>query len=749
MAASLRRPTLFHPEAKSWRAPVTARNDAIADFHAQLPDAQPTRLVSLDALAQELGVRSVYVKDESSRYGLPSFKILGASWGAYRALVAELGLSLDAGVAAVKEALSVQPTTLFTATDGNHGRAVARIGAILGAQTEVHVPAGMHPATVAAIEAEGAKVVVSTEDYQATVVIAHRAAQASGGILVQDFAFDGYDQVPQWIVDGYLTMMHEIDQQLPGVLPDLVVTPVGVGCFAQAVVSHFKQAGRSTAVLAVEPDTAACFYQSRREDRVVSIQTSPTIMAGLDCGTVSSIAWPLLRSGVDANLTISDYEAHTAALDLQALGCHAGPCGAAALAAVRRLTPADREQLGLTDRSVVVLLCTEGARDYPIPRSVYPFDPASLTRALVQIDSSNPLLGSVPGPGETDVARYIVSWLEHRDIETHWVEPTKGRPSVVGIVRGSGGGKSLLLNGHIDTVTCLSYEGDALAGEIRDGKVFGRGAADMKGGIAAALIALAKAKALGLRGDVIFTGVADEEATSLGTSDVLAAGWRADAAIVSEPTNMELVYGHKGFVWLEVDVFGVAAHGSRYDLGVDAIARAGYFLVALDKYAQRLQADDGTGFRPSVHASIVKGGEEVSSYPTCCTVTLERRTLEGETAASVQREMEELLATVATELPDFGYKVRTTFERPAYQLALDHPFAKLVTETLEQVLEEKPSVVREHYWTDCALLGEAGIPALLLGPRGEGLHAKEEYVSIDSVAETADVLFRVAQEFCK
>jgi acetylornithine deacetylase/succinyl-diaminopimelate desuccinylase family protein len=545
-------------------------------------------------------------------------------------------------------------------------------------------------------------------------------------------------------------MMAEIDEQLPDTIkPDVVVTPVGVGSLAQSVVSHFKRSGTSTIILAVEPDTAACFYQSSQQDDIVPIHTSPTIMSGLDCGTVSTIAWPLLKSGIDATLTISDYEAHTAALDLQALGVDAGPCGSASLAALRRLTAADREQLGLNDESVVVLLCTEGNRDYEIPRSVFPSDPWSLTQALVQIDSSNPSLGSVPGPGEIEIARYIKAWLDHRGIETHWIESTKGRPSIVGIVRGSGGGKSLMLNGHIDTVTCLSHKGDPLSGEIKDGKLYGRESGDMKGGVAAALITLINAKTLGLRGDVIFTGVADEEATSIGTEDVLAVGWRADAAIVNEPTNLDIVYGHKGFVWLEVDIYGVAAHGSRYDLGVDAITKAGYFLVALEKYAQRIQKDDGTGFRPSVHTSIIKGGEEASTYPDSCTITLERRTLKGETPDSVKKEIQELLRGIAVEDPSFKYDVRNTFDRSSYEISLDHPFMALVEQTVESVVGRKPEVTRENYWTDCALIGDVGIPVLLLGPHGEGLHSMEEFANIDSIEQTTQVLTRIAKEFCE
>lgn len=193
----MRAPVLFNPAAKSWVAPAVQGSDVIKAFHQQLPDARPTKLLSMDALAKELGVKFVYLKDESSRYGLPAFKILGASWGAYRALVRKVGLPLDAGIEALKKALRSQPFALFTATDGNHGRAVARIASILGIPVEVHVPMSIHASAVEKIEAEGATVIVSTTDYDGTVMIARRAAQDAGGILVQDFAFDGYDEIPQ------------------------------------------------------------------------------------------------------------------------------------------------------------------------------------------------------------------------------------------------------------------------------------------------------------------------------------------------------------------------------------------------------------------------------------------------------------------------------------------------------------------------------------------------------------------------
>lgn len=545
--------------------------------------------------------------------------------------------------------------------------------------------------------------------------------------------------------------MLEIDSQLGTTTPDLVVVPVGVGSFAQAVVTHFKKSGKQTTVLTVEPDTSASLWKSlKRGESSTTSEKTPSIMAGLDCGTPSSISWAILRHGVDASLTVSDFEAHQACSYLTSQGVSAGPCGAAPIAALRRLSSSDREKLGLTKDSVVVVFCTEGPRDYSIPHDVASDDPVELTQTLVRINSANPSMGSIPGPGETAVARYITAWMEHRDIETHWVEPTPGRPSVIGVARGSGGGKSLMLNGHIDTVTLVGYEGDPLNGDIIDGKLYGRGAADMKCGIAAAMVTLANATQQGLNGDVIFTGVADEEFESIGTQEVLEAGWRADGAIVSEPTNMDILYAHKGFVWFEVDIHGLASHGSRYDLGIDAICKAGYFLVELDKHATSLTAQTGDSVLGpgSIHASIINGGEEVSSYPALTRIQLERRTVNGETPETVTKELKTILDGLVEKVPDFKYTLRTTFNRSSFKAALDHPFSQLVRKHVSITLGEEPVISGAPYWTDSALLADAGIPTLLWGPKGEGLHGKLEYADVESIKQVTETLTAIAVEFC-
>lgn len=381
-------------------------------------------------------------------------------------------------------------------------------------------------------------------------------------------------------------------------------------------------------------------------------------------------------------------------------------------------------------------------------------DVVSLTQALVQIDSSTPGSGTNT-TGETAIAKYITAWLHHRSIETHWIEEIPNRPSVVAIVRGSSSdkGKSLMFNGHTDTVTLQGYTDDPLSGHIApDGRLYGRGSADMKSGLAAAMIALARAKQLNLSGDVLLAAVADEECDSIGTEQVLAAGWRADAAIIAEPTEFAIINAHKGYVLLEVEVRGVAAHGSRADLGVDAICKAGYFLVELDRYAEELQKRSPTGERldaPNVHAGVIRGGAEINSYPASCVVEIERRTIAGETDESVRQELLGILSKLESTVPDFSFELRVTSYRPPFAIAKDHPFVNLVVEQAVKTTRAAPPIKSETYWTDMALLDEVGIPGVIWGPKGSGLHSKEESVDVQSIRDLKDSFVAIMERFCQ
>ncbi|KAF6806792.1 diaminopropionate ammonia-lyase [Colletotrichum sojae] len=733
-----------------------ADTSAVQAFHHQLPSFAPTPLVSLPDVTKELGVRAVFLKDESSRLGLPAFKILGASWGTFRAVAARLGLNpTDTPLADLADAAHRASIALYAATEGNHGRAVAAMARILGVPARIYVPRSVNGEAATLIASEGAHVIVSDLHYDDAVLEAWEAAKvAPNGLFVQDTSFEGYEEIPAWIVEGYSTLLVEAERQVAaqGLTPSLVVTPVGVGSLAHAVVSHCKSAASPRAVLAVEPDTAPCLWKSLHAGGPVSVHTTRTIMDGLNCGTVSLTAWDDLKTGVDASATVSDFEAHQAVEYLATKGIRSGPCGGATLAAVRRLAQVTPRPEYLSEDAVVVLLNTEGLRKYDAPLDVSSDDPIELTRILTKIDSSNPDLSEAEGAGEGAVANYVSAWLQHRDIETHWLEKIPGRPSVIGVLRGKGGGKSLMLNGHIDTVSLGSYSPDLdpLAGEEKDGKVFGRGSLDMKAGVAASMAAMARILRDGCpqRGDVILAAVADEENFSKGTEEVLAAGWQADAAVIPEPTQQEMGVAHKGFVWIEIDVLGVAAHGSMPEVGVDAILLAGAVQTALLEFAKTLPSDPRVGCA-SLHGGLIRGGEEPSSYPDKCTLTVEFRTVPSQTKESVLRDVKGLLEKVAAQTPGLKYAPpRVTFSRPPYALSDDDAFMGTFAGSVKKVTGSTPEPIGFSFWCDAALLYEAGIPAVVYGPKGAGLHGKEEWVGSESVREVTDILETVIRDFC-
>ena len=344
----------------------------VRQFHSSMPSYRPTPLVELPELAAELGVGAVLVKDESDRLGLPAFKILGASWAVNCALSKRGGFDTPAtGLPELRERVGNAAITLVTATDGNHGRAVARMAQLLGLAARVYVPAGTTAKTLEAIADEGAQVVQTDLRYDDVV----RAAASSttnrpADILIQDTAWRGYEEIPQWIVDGYSTMFDEIDAQLGERAPDLIAVPTGVGSLLQAALRHYPTTGSGRrpstkpAVLAVEPVTAACVTESLAAGKPISVDTSRfTSMAGLNCGTVSTIAWPAIRDTLAAAVFVTDDQARAAMQRLHELGVPAGPSAAASLAGVRVVLgdASQRDALATKADSLVVLISTEGA----------------------------------------------------------------------------------------------------------------------------------------------------------------------------------------------------------------------------------------------------------------------------------------------------------------------------------------------------------------------------------------------------
>ena len=353
-----------------------------------------------------------------------------------------------------------------------------------------------------------------------------------------------------------------------------------------------------------------------------------------------------------------------------------------------------------------------------------------LAARLVAIDSVNPDL--IEGAaGEREIAVFVADWCERANLDVELAGP-RDRPSVIATARGSGGGRSLLLNAHLDTVGVSGME-SPLEPRVENGRLYGRGAYDMKGALAAILDVAVHVPAL--RGDVIVTAVADEELASIGTAAVLERV-RADAAIVVEPTELKLAIAHKGFVGFEIETHGVAAHGSRPHLGVDAIAKMGPVLVALKELDERLQAGTrhplvGPG---SLHASLIEGGREFSSYPAHCVLSGERRTIPGESLEEVEAELRELAGEG---------DLRLTVSRVPFEVATDEPFVQLVSQASG---DDEP--VGVSFWADSGLIAAAGIPTVLYGPIGDGAHADVEWVDLASVQRVRDVVLRTAVEWC-
>jgi acetylornithine deacetylase len=379
----------------------------------------------------------------------------------------------------------------------------------------------------------------------------------------------------------------------------------------------------------------------------------------------------------------------------------------------------------------------QGLRDQLLP----------LLRRLVSIDSVNPSL--VPGgSGEAELAEFVAGWLKSHAVPVTLETVSPGRPNVLATVDSGKEGRSIVLNAHLDTVGVAAMN-EPFSSRVEDGRLFGRGAMDTKGGLAALMLATAAAAQLEPPGKVIFTAVVDEECASLGTESLIGRV-EADAAIVSEPTGLDIVSCHKGFVWLDVETLGVAAHGSRFQDGVDAIVKMGKFLSRLEDLADKLDARPHPILGPpSIHASLIEGGQEMSSYPARCRVGLERRTVPGETVASVHAEIQELIDDVGAQDPDFRASVRVTLAREPLQVDAQSEIVEILAQQARERLQGEPAITGMSGWTDAALLTAAGIPSVVFGPRGEGLHGATEWVDLESVGDCAAIVFATIERFCR
>jgi acetylornithine deacetylase len=368
-----------------------------------------------------------------------------------------------------------------------------------------------------------------------------------------------------------------------------------------------------------------------------------------------------------------------------------------------------------------------------------------LLDAVLRIDSVNPGLDP-GGAGEADIAAFVVEWGRAAGLNTQVVEGTGGRPSVILRAGRNTGGRRLLLCGHLDTVG-LAGSGDALTPRIDGDRIYARGAYDMKAGLAAALIACRDASLAGIDGEVIVAAVADEELASLGVQEVLTHldPSTIDAAVVTEPTERQVGTAHRGFVWTEVTVTGVAAHGSRPHLGADAILAAGHHLVAFDQLDRRLRDRPHPFLGPgNLHASLISGGTEESTIPDRCVFTIERRTLPGDTLERVEADVAELIEQCRPADPRISVTARTVLHR----LPMETPPTADIAQALLAAAGSGTTAAPMSYWADSAYLSAAGIPTVLYGPEGEGAHADIEWVSRSGTLTATAVLTQLARDFC-
>jgi acetylornithine deacetylase len=368
---------------------------------------------------------------------------------------------------------------------------------------------------------------------------------------------------------------------------------------------------------------------------------------------------------------------------------------------------------------------------------------------LVRINSVNPRLDG-SAPGEREIAEYVGAAMAAIGAEVCYHEPEPGRVSVVARLRGSRPGRSLMLNAHADTVDVGGME-SPFSGEIRDGRLYGRGAFDMKGGLAA-MIGAVKALADAGRphgGDILLAAVADEEYASLGTED-LVTRHRADAAIVTEPTALDICLAHKGFAWFEVTTKGRAAHGSRFDLGVDANMHMGRVLADLDALERDLRARTPHPLvgPPSLHAATIAGGSGLSTYAASCRLQIERRTIPGERREAVTAEVRDILRRQASADAAFAADFGVLLVREPFEVSEDAAIVRALTDAATAVLGRRPAYVGQTPWMDAALLAAAGAETVVMGATGAGAHAKEEWVELASVHQLARCLAEAAVRYC-
>ena len=372
-----------------------------------------------------------------------------------------------------------------------------------------------------------------------------------------------------------------------------------------------------------------------------------------------------------------------------------------------------------------------------------------LLKELVKIDSVNPTL--VPGAkGEEEIAEYVANWLKDLGLKAKVDKIEAKRCNAVGALKGAGGGKSLMLNGHIDTVGYDYMTIDPLKPVIKDGRMYGRGTFDMKGGLVASLAALKAVVDSGtqLKGDVVVAAVCDEEYASIGTERVMEKT-RVDAAIVGEPSALQIERCHKGFAWIDVETKGLAAHGSAWQVGVDAIVEMGKVLTSLEALGAKHQKRRHPLVGPaSVHAGTIKGGLELSTYPDKCLLQIERRLIPGEERKDVEEEMETLLKGIADKDPKFTASYEIIFYRGSMDVPETSDICQTIAACSKEAIKLTPAFTGGSGWLDTQIIWGKGIPAVAYGPAGDGAHAAVEWVDLDTVMDAARVQELVLRRFC-
>ena len=375
-------------------------------------------------------------------------------------------------------------------------------------------------------------------------------------------------------------------------------------------------------------------------------------------------------------------------------------------------------------------------------------DTIEILQDLIRINSVNPSL--IPGaPGEGEIAEYVADFLNSIGLKTDTVFVQKGRPNVIG--KTGGDGPVLMLNGHMDTVGVDYMEAAPFKPVKRNCNIYGRGAADMKGGLAAILSA-AKAvmdSSCELEGSLMVAAVCDEEHASIGTENLMRDN-HVDAAIVCEPTSLDILIAHKGFAWIDSETRGIAAHGSAWDEGIDAIAKMGKVQVGIEDFMNDILLTKKHPLLgpPSIHSSIISGGRELSTYPDLCKLQVERRLIPGESRKDIEREFELLLSSISKIDDDFDGNFEITFFRGPMEVRKDAKLCRLLSDCIVSLTGVKPKFIGRSYWLDTQIISECGVPVVAFGPKGYGLHAAVEYVEIDSVVQNAVILERLIKKYC-